>query len=86
MTKLLYIEASPRKDQSYSSRVARSFLEAYTAANPDHEVEHLPVFDIDLPSFTAEGANQKMENIMDMIQGGSGIDAKGEWAGVLQGN
>ena len=84
MTKLLYIEASPRKDHSYSSRVARRFLDAYTTANPDHEVEHLPVFDVDLPNFTAEGANQKMENLMDMIQGGTGIDATGEWAGVLQ--
>lgn len=84
MTKLLYLEASPRKDQSYSSRVASAFLDAYRAANPDHQIEHLDLFGMDLPSFTAEGANQKMENIMDMIQGGDGIDATGEWAGVMQ--
>lgn len=82
--KLLYIEASPRKDNSSSSRVANSFVEAYRQANPDHEVEHLPLFDIELPSFTAEGANQKMEQIVDMISGGSGIEATGEWAGVVQ--
>lgn len=84
MTKLLYLEASPRKDHSYSSRVANAFLESYRVANPDHDIEHLPLFDVDLPSFTAEGANQKMANIMDMIQGGSGIEETGEWAGVMQ--
>lgn len=84
MTKLLYLEASPRKEHSYSSRVARAFLDAYQNANPEHEIEHLPLFDVELPSFATEGANQKMANIMDMMQGGSGIDETGEWAGVMQ--
>lgn len=82
--KLLYIEASPRKENSSSSRVAKAFLEAYQQANPDHEVEHLPLFDVELPSFTGEGANQKMAQIVDMISGGTGIEAVGEWAGVVQ--
>ena len=82
--KLLFIEASPRKEHSSSSRVAKAFVEGYQKANPDHEVEHLPLFDIELPSFTAEGANQKMEQIVDMISGGTGIAATGEWAGVVQ--
>lgn len=83
MTKLLYIEASPRKDLSYSSQVANEFLDAYKAENPDHEIEHLPLFEIDLPDFAAEGATQKMDNLMDVIAGGSGIGNVGEWAGVL---
>jgi FMN-dependent NADH-azoreductase len=82
--KLLYIEASPRRENSSSSRVANAFVEAYQQANPSHEVEHLPLFDIELPSFTAEGANQKMAQIVDMISGGSGIPVSGEWAGVVQ--
>jgi len=82
--KLLYIEASPRKENSTSSRVANAFVEAYQQANPDHQVEHLPLFDIDLASFTAEAANQKMAQIVDMISGGSGIEASGEWAGVVK--
>lgn len=82
--KLLFIEASPRKENSISSRVANAFVDAYKQANPDHEVEHLPLFDIELPSFSAEGANQKMDQIVDMISGGSGIEATGEWAGVVQ--
>lgn len=82
--KLLYIEASPRKENSTSSRVAGAFVDAYRKANPDHEIEHLPLFETDLPSFSAEGADQKMAAIMDMISGGDGIEATGEWAGVVR--
>ena len=82
--KLLYIEASPRKENSCSSRVANAFVEAYQAAHPDDEIEHLPLFDIDLPNFSGEGANQKMAQIVDMISGGDGIEITGEWAGVVR--
>ena len=81
--KLLYIEASPRKDNSCSSRVAEAFVAAYKQAHSSDEVEHLPLFDVELPSFSAEGANQKMAQIIDMATGGGGIDAVGEWAGVV---
>jgi FMN-dependent NADH-azoreductase len=80
---LLFIEASPRGEHSTSSRVANAFVEAYQKANPEHQVERLPLFDIELPSFSAEGSNQKMAQIVDMISGGSGIEASGEWAGVV---
>tara|TARA_R110002110_G_scaffold70800_1_gene189494 strand:- start:24477 stop:25127 length:651 start_codon:yes stop_codon:yes gene_type:complete len=83
MTKLLYIEASPRKALSYSSQVANEFLDVYRAENPDHEIEHLPLFDMELPAFAAEGATQKMDNLMDVFSGGAGIGPVGEWAGVL---
>ena len=82
--KLLYIEASPRGENSASSRVANAFIEAYSAANPDDAVEHLPIFDVDLPPFSGEGADQKMAQIADMITGGDGIAITGEWAGVVQ--
>ena len=84
MTKLLYLEASPRKENSYSSRVAAEFLDAYCTANPDHEIEHLPLFDYDLPKYSAEGADQKMENLLDIRNGGDGIEVVGEWAGVMR--
>ena len=84
MTKLLFIESSPRKESSYSSTVAYEFLESYKAANPDHEIEHLPLFEADLPPFTAQAANQKMENIVSLMTGKGPIDADGEWAGVLR--
>jgi len=81
--KVLYIEASPRRDHSYSSQVANAFVKSYRAANPDHEIEHLPLFDVELPSFTAQGANQKMDNIMKVFTGQEALGAEGEWAGVL---
>ena len=84
MTKLLYIEASPRKENSYSSQVANEFLESYKAANPDHEIEHLPLFETELEPFAMEGANQKMDNIINLMGGGSGIEPTGEWAGVMR--
>jgi len=36
--KLLYIEASPRKENSTSSRVANAFVDAYRKANPADEI------------------------------------------------
>jgi FMN-dependent NADH-azoreductase len=82
--KLFYIEASPRKEASCSSRVANAFVEAYKTANPSDEVEHLPLFDVELPNFSGEGANQKMAQITNIATGGSGIDVEGEWSGVVK--
>jgi FMN-dependent NADH-azoreductase len=42
MTKLLYIEASPRKDRSYSIKVASAFLDAYRLARLRWDLFHLP--------------------------------------------
>jgi len=82
--KVLYIEASPRGEQSYSSQVATAFLDAYREENPDHEIEHMPLFEMELPAFAAEGATQKMDNIMKVFTGQPGVGAEGEWAGVLR--
>lgn len=49
MTKLLHIEASPRKQRSHSIAVANEFLSAYQLANPDHEVETLDIWNMPLP-------------------------------------
>ncbi|WP_321325393.1 NAD(P)H-dependent oxidoreductase [uncultured Parasphingorhabdus sp.] len=84
MTKLLFIEASPRKENSYSSQVANEFLESYKAANPEDEIERLPLFETELAPLGMEGANQKMENIMKLMTTGSGIEPEGEWAGVMK--
>ena len=69
--KLLFIEARPRGEHCTPGQVANAFVEAYQKANPDHRVERLPLFDIELPSFSAEGSNQKMAQIIDMIFGGT---------------
>lgn len=83
MTRLLYLEASPRGEASFSSRVAGAFVDAYRAAHPDHEIEHVALFDAALPAFGGDGANRKMAQIADMVHGGGGIPAEGEWAGAV---
>ena len=84
MTTLLYIEASPRGENSLSSRVAGAFLDAYRETNPDHVIDHLHLFRDELPGFGAEGAGQKMAQIASLISTGKGIAAEGEWQGVLR--
>ena len=51
MARLLYVEASPRKQRSHSIAVAEAFLDAYRAANPGDTVEELDVFSSQLPAF-----------------------------------
>lgn len=82
--KLLHIEASPRKAASASSRVADAFVAAYRRLHPDHAIERLALFEEPLPAFGAEGAEQKTEQILDLVRGGGGIEATGEWAGVMR--
>lgn len=82
--KLLHIEASPRKDASASSRVADAFITAYRRLHPDHVIERLALFEEPLPAFGAEGADQKTEQILDLVRGGGGIEATGEWKGVMR--
>ena len=57
MSRLLYVEASPRKQRSASIEVARAFLAAYRAAHPADEIETLDIWDVDLPEF--DGAAMK---------------------------
>ena len=54
MARLLYVEASPRKERSHSIAVARAFLDAYRAARPADTVEELDVFSADLPPFDGD--------------------------------
>jgi len=51
MSKLLYLEGSPRKELSFSARVCRAFLEAYHETHPQDEIETWDLFKIDLPVF-----------------------------------
>ena len=51
MAKLLYVQASPRKERSKSNQVAAAFLESYQKSHPDDTIETLNVFEADLPSF-----------------------------------
>lgn len=54
MSKLLYIESSPRGERSKSSQVANAFVEAYKKANPEDTVEHINLWKVSLPSFDGD--------------------------------
>jgi FMN-dependent NADH-azoreductase len=51
MAKLLYIESSPRQERAASIAVARHFLDAYRAKNPNDTVETLSLWTATLPRF-----------------------------------
>jgi FMN-dependent NADH-azoreductase len=51
MSRLLYIQASPRIQRSHSIAVADAFIEAYKQKNPNDEIITLNVFDDSLPAF-----------------------------------
>ncbi|MFH5805590.1 FMN-dependent NADH-azoreductase [Alienimonas sp. DA493] len=54
MARLLYVEASPRKQRSHSIAVARAFLDAYRTANPTDTIEELDLFAETLPPFDGD--------------------------------
>ena len=51
MSKLLYIQASPRGERSYCIRAADAFIEAYKKEHPDDQIVTLNVFDENIPAF-----------------------------------
>ncbi len=59
MTTLLHIQASPMGDLSYSTRLARAFLDAYRRAHPGDAVETLDLWQAELPEFDFTAASGK---------------------------
>jgi FMN-dependent NADH-azoreductase len=59
MARLLYIEASPRKDRSSSIQVAQAYLEAYKKSHPEDIVDTLDLWKTELPVFNGEVINAK---------------------------
>jgi FMN-dependent NADH-azoreductase len=59
MAKLLYIEASPRKDRSKSTQVARTFLAAYQKSHPNDSIETLDLWATSLPRFDGDTLDAK---------------------------
>ncbi|MGH2713762.1 MAG: FMN-dependent NADH-azoreductase [Thermoleophilaceae bacterium] len=60
MSKLLYMIASPRGEQSESTAAANAFLEAYRQRHPDLEVDTLNLWEDPLPIFGGKGVAAKM--------------------------
>jgi len=54
MSKLLYVQASPRGERSHSLAAADAFIESYRTTHPGDEIVTVNVFDIDLPSFDGD--------------------------------
>lgn len=59
MSRVLYIQASPRADRSYSIAVADAFLEAYGQSHEDAIITTLNLFEIGLPPLDGEALNAK---------------------------
>jgi len=64
MTKLLFVQASPRKANSKSILLAQTYLTALQVANPDLDVDILEVWDADLPAFDGDKAAAKMNKVL----------------------
>jgi FMN-dependent NADH-azoreductase len=75
MTKLLYLQASPRKSDSKSRQIATAYLDALTAVNPHIEVDILDLWDTELPAFDGDKAAAKMNVIKGAGQDGAGQSA-----------
>jgi FMN-dependent NADH-azoreductase len=63
MTRLLFVQASPRGNQSKSIQVAEAYLDALRTASPGLEVDTLPLWETDLPVFDGDKAAAKI-NVM----------------------
>lgn len=61
MSKLLYIESSPRKSRSKSIKVANAFLDHYRMANPDDEIVPLDLWEKSLPEFDGSTIDAKYQ-------------------------
>lgn len=59
MSRVLYIESSPRKERSASIQVASAFLDEYQKAHPGDTVDKRSVWETELPRFDGEVINAK---------------------------
>jgi FMN-dependent NADH-azoreductase len=59
VSKLFYIEASPRKERAYSIKVAQQFLNTYKETNPSHTIESFDLWQTSLPEFDGATINAK---------------------------
>ena len=57
MTRLFYLEASPRKERSFSIALASRFLEAFSDTHPAAEIDHFDLWSEQLPDFDGGALN-----------------------------
>ena len=79
MKKILYIEASPRKDRSHSINVTKKYIDKLNKDN-EYEVKKIDLWNYDLPEFDGDMLNAKYAAI-------AGTDASAAennaWAKVI---
>ena len=80
MTKLLFIQASPRGGASTSNRVAQTYLDALQEANPALEVDVLPLWQVELPAFDGDKAAAKLNVMTGQAQDAAQQTA---WDGIV---
>ncbi len=81
MSRLLYIQASPRGQRSHSVAVTDAFIEAYEQKHPDDEIVILNVFDASIPNFDGLAVQAKYT----ILHGKSHSQAEQEaWKNVEQ--
>ncbi len=80
MSKLLYVESSPRKGRSKSILVANAFVAKYMAEHPGDEVVRLDLWDKKLPEFDGYTIDAKYQ-----VLHGQGFDAQQQaaWQAVV---
>ena len=59
MPTILHIEASPRGNESFSTRAAEAFLTSFLAAHREYQAETLDLFSAKIPEFRAPEARAK---------------------------
>ena len=79
MARLLYVEASPRKDRSISSAATSAFLEAYQAAHPDDVIDILDIWSADLPALDQDALDAKYAGLSGQDRTPS---QEAAWAGL----
>ena len=82
MTKLLYVQASPRGDASTSNRVAQTYLDVLKEANPALEVDVLPLWQTELPAFDGDKAAAKLNVMTGQAQDATQTTAWDQVVGV----
>jgi FMN-dependent NADH-azoreductase len=80
MANMLHILASPRAE-SYSTRVAKAFVDSYLQSSESHRVETLDLFGADLPSFCAPQAKAKYAVMTGQLPRD---EAEAAWAPVVK--
>ncbi|WP_108867537.1 FMN-dependent NADH-azoreductase [Aquimarina aquimarini] len=75
MSRLLYIESSPRKNDSSSIAISKEFIETLSKEDSDIEIDVLDLWDEDLPSFNGSVIDAKYAYLHGQNPSGPGIDA-----------